>query len=63
MVGVVCAIVGMIGFAATGFRGLATGYIAHVAGVPMTSWVAAALVAASAAITWLAVWRPSRTAN
>jgi len=63
VVGVVCAIVGMIGFAATGFRGLATGYVAHVASVPMTSWVAAALVAASAAITWLAVWRPSRTAN
>lgn len=62
-VGVACAIGGMIGFAATGFRGLATGYVAHVVGVPMTSWVAAALVAASAAITWLAVWKPSRSAN
>lgn len=57
-VGVTAAIVGMIGFAAVGFRGLATGYTAHVVGVPMTSWVAAGLVAASAVITWLAVWRP-----
>lgn len=53
--GVACAIVGMIGFAAAGFRGLATGYVAHVAGVPMTSWAAAGLVAASAVITRLAV--------
>jgi hypothetical protein len=53
--GVVCAIVGMIGFAATGFRGLVTGYVAHVVGVPMTAWAAAALVAASAVITRLAV--------
>ncbi|WP_291377691.1 acyltransferase [Demequina sp.] len=55
VVGVACAIVGMIGFAATGFRGLATGYVAHVVGVPMTSWAAAALVAASAVVTRLAV--------
>ncbi len=54
-VGVACAIVGMIGFAATGFRGLATGYVAHVIGVPMTSWAAAALVAAAAVFTRLAV--------
>ena len=53
--GVVCAIVGMIGFAATGFRGLATGYVAHVVGVPMTAWAAAALVVASAVITRIAV--------
>lgn len=55
VLGVVCAIVGMIGFAATGFRGLATGYVAHVVGVPMTAWAAAVLVAASAVITRLAV--------
>jgi hypothetical protein len=55
VLGVVCAIVGMIGFATTGFRGLATGYVAHVAGVPMTAWAAAALVVASAVITRLAV--------
>lgn len=53
--GVACAIVGMIGFAITGFRGLATGYVGHVVGVPMTAWAAAALVAASAAATRLAV--------
>lgn len=53
---VACAIVGMLGFATTGFRGLATGYVAHVAGVPMTSWAAVALVAASAVIARLAVW-------
>lgn len=57
--GVACAIVGMIGFAAVGFRGLAHGYVAHVAGVPMTSWAAAALVAVSAAATAIAA-RPSR---
>jgi len=62
-IGVVCAIVGMIGFAVTGFRGLATGYVAHVAGVPMTSWAATSLVAASAVITWLAVWKPGRSAS
>jgi len=55
VLGIVCAIVGMIGFATTGFRGLATGYVAHVVGVPMTSWAAAALVPASAVITRLAV--------
>lgn len=56
-VGVACGIVGMIGFAATGFRGLVSGYVAHVVGVPMTSWMSAALVAASAWLTWLAVRR------
>ncbi|NTV38780.1 MAG: acyltransferase [Demequinaceae bacterium] len=61
--GVACAIAGMIGFASTGFRGLATGYVAHVVGVPMTAWAAAALVAASAAITWIAVWKPPRSAS
>lgn len=60
VVGVACAIVGMIGFAATGFRGLASGYVAHVVGVPMTAWAAAGLVVASAIITWLAVWTPRR---
>ena len=58
VLGVVCAIVGMIGFAATGFRGLATGYIAHVVGMPMTSWAATALVVTAAALTALAVRRP-----
>ncbi len=55
--GVGCAIVGMIGFAITGFRGLATGYVGHVVGVPMTAWAAAALVVASAVVTRLAVSR------
>lgn len=57
-VGVACAIVGMIGFAAVGFRGLATGYVAHVIGVPMTSWAAAGLVALAAVLTSLAVRTP-----
>ena len=61
-VGVAAAIVGMIGFAAVGFRGLASGYLAHVVGVPMTSWTAAGLVASSAIITWLAA-RPRRGAT
>ncbi len=56
--GVACAIVGMIGFAAVGFRGLATGYVAHVVGVPMTSWVATGLVVLATVLTSLAVRVP-----
>ncbi len=59
VLGVACAIVGMIGFAAVGFRGLATGYVAHVVGVPMTSWVSAGLVVAATLLTALAVRKPS----
>lgn len=58
-VGVVCAIVGMVGFAVVGFRGVLVGYSANVAGVPVTSAGSSALVAGSALLTWLAV-RPSR---
>ena len=52
--GVVCAIVGMLGYAVVGFRGVLTFYTAHVAGVPMTAVAAFALVVASAALTSLA---------
>lgn len=55
--GVACAIVGMLGYAVVGFRGVLTWYVAHVAGVPMTSAVAFVLVLASAALTSLAVRR------
>ena len=60
-IGVVCAIVGMLGFAVVGFRGLATGYVGHLAGIPMPSSVPIALVAASALLTSLAA-RPSAAA-
>jgi hypothetical protein len=53
--GVACAIVGMLGYAVVGFRGVATLYTAHVAGVPMTAVAAFVLVVASAALTSLAV--------
>ncbi len=53
--GVVCAIVGMLGYAVVGFRGVLTFYAAHVAGVPMTAVAAFLLVLASAALTSLAV--------
>jgi hypothetical protein len=55
--GVACAILGMLGYAVVGFRGVVTFYTAHVAGVPMTAAVAFALVAASAALTSLAARR------
>lgn len=52
--GVACAIVGMLGYAVVGFRGVLTLYTAHVAGVPMTAAAAFVLVVASAALTSLA---------
>jgi hypothetical protein len=55
--GVACAILGMLGYAVVGFRGVLTLYTAHVAGVPMTAVAAFALVLASAALTSLAVRR------
>ena len=55
----VCAIVGMLGFAVVGFRGVVSGYTGHIAGVPMTSVAASALVGASAVLAALAVRRTS----
>src|SRR5690606_11755096 len=49
------AIVGMLGFAVVGFRGVVSGYVGNIAGVPMTTVVASALVAASAVLAALAV--------
>ena len=57
-VGVACAILGMLGYAVVGFRGVVSGYTAHVAGVPMTAVAAFALVVASAALTSLAARSP-----
>jgi len=57
--GVASAIVGMLGFAVVGFRGVLGGYVAHVAGVPMTAVAAFALVVGAAALSRLAV-RPRR---
>lgn len=50
-----CAIAGMLGFAVVGFRGVSSGYVGHVAGVPMTSVAAAILVAAAALFASVAV--------
>ncbi len=61
-IGVGAAIVGMLGFAVVGFRGVLGGYVGHVAGLPMTADVAALLTFASAALTWLAS-RPGRGAR
>ncbi|WP_062290336.1 acyltransferase family protein [Demequina phytophila] len=55
---VTCAIVGMIAFATTGFRGVLGGYTGHVAGVPVTVWSGAVLVAASDVLSRVAVRRP-----
>jgi hypothetical protein len=49
--GVACAIVGMLGYAVVGFRGVLTLYTAHVAGVPMTATAAFVLLVASVALT------------
>ncbi|MCJ7832749.1 MAG: hypothetical protein MUP92_04805, partial [Actinobacteria bacterium] len=56
---VACAIMGMLGFAVVGFRGVLSGYVAHVAGVPMTAVAAFTLVIGAAALSWLAV-RPTK---
>lgn len=55
---VVAAIVGMLGFAVVGFRGLATGYVGNLAGVPMPSWLPIALTVSSVVLTALAARRP-----
>lgn len=52
-----CAIVGMLGFAVVGFRGVTSWYVGNLAGVPMTSVVASILVAASAMLAQMAVDR------
>jgi peptidoglycan/LPS O-acetylase OafA/YrhL len=53
--GVACAILGMLGFAVVGFRGVLSGYVGHVAGVPMTAVAAFALALGAATLSWLAV--------
>ena len=55
--GVVCAIVGMLGYAVVGFRGITTLYSVDIAGVPMTAAVSFALVVAAAGLTSAAVAR------
>lgn len=57
--GVACGIVGMIGFAAVGFRGIAELYTVTVVGVPLSSATSCLLVLASALLTALAVRRAS----
>lgn len=55
--GVACAIVGMIGFAAVGFRGVVDLYTVQVVGVPMTAVTSFVLVVASALLTAAAAHR------
>ncbi|WP_084830128.1 acyltransferase family protein [Demequina rhizosphaerae] len=57
---VVCAIVGTLGFAVVGFRGVVSGYVGHVAVLPMNVWAAAALTAAAIVLSRLAVAHLSR---
>ncbi|WP_296665617.1 acyltransferase family protein [Demequina sp.] len=52
---VACAIAGMLAFAVVGFRGVLTGYVGSLAGVPVTVWEAAGLTAAAALLAWAAV--------
>jgi len=54
-VGVAAAIVGMIGYAAVGFRGITDLYSVSIAGVPLTSAGSLLLVTASAVLTAVAV--------
>jgi peptidoglycan/LPS O-acetylase OafA/YrhL len=61
--GVTAGIVGMIGFAAVGFRGIADLYTVTVVGVPLCSAVACLLVVASALLTALAVRQSGRPAR
>ncbi len=58
--GVACGIVGMIGFAAVGFRGIVDLYVVEVVGVPMSSVAALVLVVASAVLTTAAVRKGRR---
>ncbi len=48
--GMVCASVGMVGFAAVGFRGVVDGYTSPAVAVPLSAAAAAVLVAASAVL-------------
>jgi len=59
VLGVSCGIVGMIGFAAVGFRGIADFYTVTVVGVPVSSVSSFVLVAAAALLTSLATRRAS----
>lgn len=61
--GVACGIVGMIGFAAVGFRGIADFYTVTVVGVPLSSVTACVLVFASALLTAIAVRVPKAVAS
>lgn len=49
------AIAGMLGFAVVGFRGVVSWYVGDIAGVPMTSVVASALVGLAAVLAAVAV--------
>lgn len=53
--GVACAIVGMLGFAVVGFRGVVSGYVDYVAGIPMTAVASFVCVLGAAALSRLAV--------
>ncbi|WP_200809760.1 acyltransferase [Demequina sp. NBRC 110054] len=53
---VVLGIVGLLGFAVTGFRGAGDLYVGHLVGIPITEQVALALVALSYGAAELAVW-------
>ena len=55
--GVACGIVGMIGFAVVGFRGILDFYSATVLGITLTSATSGLLVVASAVLTAVAVRR------
>jgi len=57
--GVASGVLGMIGFAVVGFRGIAKFYTVIVVGAPMTSAISFVLVVASAVLTSLAVKRAS----
>lgn len=52
---VACAIVAMLGFAVVGFRGVVSGYVGHVAVLPMTAWAATVLTAVSISLARAAV--------
>jgi hypothetical protein len=58
-VGVACGIVGMLGFAVIGFRGITELTTVAVVGVPLSSVTSFVLVCASALLTTLAVRRAS----
>jgi hypothetical protein len=58
-VGVACGIVGMLGFAVIGFRGITELTTVNVVGVPLSSVTSFVLVVASALLTTVAVRRAS----